>query len=134
MFVAGFIGSPRMNFIDGTITAIAGREVEVRLGEFGQPVLKLRARSDHAKLGDVVSVGIRPEHFVPAGEQPTRLAARAQVVEQLGGVSYVYANSESGKQITVQQRGHTSMASGTAVEFGVDPATVLMFDRAGLRI
>lgn len=56
------------------------------------------------------------------------------MVEQLGGVSYVYATSDSGAQITVQQRGHSQMATDTVVEFGVDPATCLMFDADGQRV
>ncbi len=134
LFVAGFIGSPRMNFINATITGVAGREVTVKLDEFGAPTLGVRARSDRARVGEAVTVGIRPEHFVEAGAAPVQLLARAQVVEQLGGVSYVYAASESGAQITVQQRGHSQMANGAAVEFGVDPATVLMFDAEGQRL
>jgi lactose/L-arabinose transport system ATP-binding protein len=134
VFVAGFIGSPRMNFIAGTVASVMGREVDVRLDEFGEPTLRLRARSDRALVGGKVSVGVRPEHFVDAAGAPARLAASAQVVEQLGGVSYVYATSQSGTEITVQQRGHSRMATGTAVEFGVDPATALLFDEDGLRL
>ena len=134
LFVAGFIGSPRMNFIGATVAGVEGHEVAVRLDEFGEASLKLRARSDRARIGDKVTVGVRPEHFVDAGGAPVRLVARAQVVEQLGGVSYVYAASVGGAQITVQQRGHSHMATDTAVEFGVDPATVLLFDKDGLRL
>jgi lactose/L-arabinose transport system ATP-binding protein len=62
------------------------------------------------------------------------LQARAQVVEQLGGVSYVYAASEGGTQVVVQQRGHSAMASQAAVAFGIDPATVLLFETNGQRL
>jgi lactose/L-arabinose transport system ATP-binding protein len=134
MFVAGFIGSPRMNFVGATVTAANGREVEVKFDEFGGGTLRLTARSDRARVGDKVTAGIRPEHFVGAGEGAARLAARAQVVEQLGGVSYVYASSEGGAQITVQQRGHSHMETDSLVEFGIDPSTVLLFDQGGLRL
>ena len=60
--------------------------------------------------------------------------AKAQVVEQLGGVSYVYASSEGGTQVVVQQRGHSAMASQAEVTFGIDPATVLLFDGNGQRV
>jgi len=134
MFVAGFIGSPRMNFVPGTVVAASGREVTVRLDEFGAPVLALRARSERAKVGDAVSVGMRPEHFTEAATASAALTARAQVVEQLGGVSYVYATSESGTQVVVQQRGHSAMASQAEVAFGIDPATVLLFEGNGQRL
>ncbi len=133
-FVAGFIGSPRMNFLDAEVTAANGREVEVRLDGYGKPVLKLLARSDRARPGDRTLVGVRPEHFVPAGEAATRIVAEAQVVEQLGGVSYVYASDEGEAQITVQQHGHSRMENGSRVEFGIDPSTTLLFDKAGERL
>ena len=56
------------------------------------------------------------------------------MVEQLGGVSYVYAASEGGTQITVQQRGHSAMATDAMVEFGLDPKACLLFDAEGKRV
>jgi len=134
MFVAGFIGSPRMNFIPVEIVSASGRQTQIRLVEFGGATLSVRTRSDRAKPGDKASLGIRPEHFVDAAGAPAKLSARAQVVEQLGGVSYVYAAGEGGAQITVQQRGHSAMATDSAVEFGIDPATCLLFDAEGKRL
>ena len=134
VFVAGFIGSPRMNFVPGTVMAASGQDVTVRLDEFGSPTLPLRARDSRAKVGEKLSVGIRPEHFIDATAAPAVLAARSQVVEQLGGVSYVYASSEGGTQVVVQQRGHSAMASQAEVTFGIDPATVLLFDTNGQRL
>ena len=134
IFVAGFIGSPRMNFVAAEVLNSSANETEVRLVEFGQPTLKVRTRSDRAKPGDKVQVGVRPEHFVDAAAAPVKLAAKAQVVEQLGGVSYVYASSDSGAQLTVQQRGHSNMQTDTVVEFGVDPKSALLFDAEGKRV
>jgi len=134
IFVAGFIGSPRMNFVAAEVVGPAGDETEIRLLEFGRPAFRVRTRSDRARPGDKVQVGIRPEHFVEAEGAAARLTGRAQVVEQLGGVSYVYAASDSGAQLTVQQRGHSAMETGTAVEFGIEPGTTLLFDADGKRI
>jgi lactose/L-arabinose transport system ATP-binding protein len=134
MFVAGFIGSPRMNFVPAEIVNANGREAEVRFNEFGTPTIRVATRGDQTRPGQPVSVGIRPEHFVEAADAPARLTARSQVVEQLGGVSYVYAASESGTQVTVQQRGHSAMATGARVEFGLDPRACLLFDADGKRV
>src|SRR5690606_6580246 len=112
----------------------SGREVDVRLKEFGSPTIRIAARGDRAKPGMQVSVGIRPEHFIDAAGAPVKLTARAQVIEQLGGVSYVYAASESGAQVTVQQRGHTAMATDSMVELGIDPGACLLFDAGGTRL
>jgi lactose/L-arabinose transport system ATP-binding protein len=134
VFVAGFIGSPRMNFVPAEVISVSGREVEIRLKEFGAPGIRVAARSDRARPGMQVSVGIRPEHFIDAAGAPVNLTARAQVIERLGGVSYVYAASESGAQVTVQQRGHTAMATDSMVELGIDPNACLLFDEVGTRL
>jgi lactose/L-arabinose transport system ATP-binding protein len=134
MFVAGFIGSPRMNFIPADIVSAGDGEAVVKPVEFGSPSITVRTRTGRAKPGDKVSLGIRPEHFIDAAGAPAKLSARAQVVEQLGGVSYVYAAGEGGAQITVQQRGHSGMDTDTLVEFGVDPRAALLFDSEGKRL
>jgi lactose/L-arabinose transport system ATP-binding protein len=133
IFVAGFIGSPRMNFIAGEVLQ-SGGSTTVRLDDFGSPTIAVHTRSDRAKPGDKVSVGIRPEHFVDANSAAATLAARAQVIEQLGGVSYVYGLGANGAQVTVQQKGHSRMAAESEVHFGVDPAVCLLFDATGGRI
>ena len=133
IFVAGFIGSPRMNFLPGEIVS-AGLQTTIKLAEFGQPTLTVRSRSGGGKPGDKVTVGVRPEHFIDATAAPIAVSGKAVVIEQLGGVSYVYAASESGAQITVQQKGHSRMATDAKVSFGVDPATCLAFDANGKRL
>ena len=75
-------------------------------------------------MGDKVTLGIRPEHFIDAREGSPQLVATARVVEQLGGVSYIYAGGADGVQVTVQQKGHSKTAPGTEVRIGVDPETV----------
>ena len=57
-----------------------------------------------------------------------KIPATALVVEQLGGVSYVYAEGTNGESITVQEEGHSKVANGTEIMFGVNPETGLLFD------
>ncbi len=134
LFVAGFIGSPRMNFVAAEVVSAGKGEANVRLPQFGGVTLSVRTRSDRAKPGDKGTLGIRPEHFVEPAGAPVKLVARAQVVEQLGGVSYVYASGADDASLTVQQKGHSDIANGTDVTFGVDPKTTLLFDADGRRL
>jgi lactose/L-arabinose transport system ATP-binding protein len=135
MFVAGFIGSPRMNFLEGTIASIEGDQMTVALAAFDAPPLKVRRRGSGGSVGDTISVGIRPEHFADAGQFGTALTATAQVVEQLGGVSYVYAVGRDGEtKVTIQQKGHSRIDSGAAIEVGIEPGAAIAFDRDGLRL
>ena len=133
LFVAGFIGSPRMNFMQAEIAGRDGREASVKLTGFGDVALTVTTRGTASKVGDKVLAGVRPEHFIDAAEAPVKIASFAQVVEQLGGVSYVYAG-EGDAQLTVQQKGHSTVPDGSAVEFGIDPTLCLLFDADGKRI
>ena len=134
MFVAGFIGSPRMNFLPAAIVSTEPGRATVRLTDFGNPEIVVSTRGSAGRPGDTVSLGIRPEHFIDAADAPVRLSARSQVIEQLGGVSYVYAAGKAGDAITVQQRGHSPMRAESLVEFGIDPTTCLLFAADGLRL
>jgi ABC-type sugar transport system ATPase subunit len=135
IFVAGFIGSPRMNFLEGTISAIDGDDLSVSLNAFDAQGLKVRRRGKGGTVGQKVSIGIRPEHFVDAGLGGPTLTAKAQVVEQLGGVSFVYAvGKDNETKITIQQKGHSAIADGATLTVGIEPNAPLAFDENGLRI
>ena len=133
LFVAGFIGSPKMNFMFAKITECDDRSAQVKLLDFDNVALTVATRGTAGAVGDKVMVGVRPEHFIDAAEAPVRIASVAQVVEQLGGVSYVYVGDGT-SQLTVQQKGHSNVPSGSRVEFGIDPALCLLFDADGKRI
>jgi len=135
IFVAGFIGSPRMNFLEGTITAINGQEMTVALSAFDAPGLTVRRRGAGGAVGETIKVGIRPEHFTEVEGGAPALSAKAQVVEQLGGVSYVYAvGKDDETKVTIQQKGHSRIAGGATIAVGIEDGAALAFDSNGLRI
>jgi multiple sugar transport system ATP-binding protein len=88
-FVAGFIGSPKMNFLPGTIDVASANGAQVRLstGETFQILVDASA----AKQGDKVQVGIRPEHLVVNGDENT-LKAPVIFVERIGSTAHVYCS------------------------------------------
>ncbi len=135
LFVAGFIGSPRMNFLNGTITSIDGPSMKVALTGFDGDELVVARRGDGGVAGQNISVGIRPEHFADASLGGPTITAKAQVVEQLGGVSFVYAVGKDGEsKVTIQQKGHSRIPDGSPISVGIEPGTALAFDEHGLRI
>jgi multiple sugar transport system ATP-binding protein len=87
-FVAGFIGSPKMNFLDGTVQQVASDGIVVRY-ETGD-TQKVAVEPGQAREGDKVTVGIRPEHLhiMTGGEG---VSAKATAVESLGDAAYLYA-------------------------------------------
>ena len=94
LFVAGFIGSPSMNFLPGRID---GETVRLPMGDVPIPAhlrSRLQARRADGAVRDVI-VGIRPEHFedaAVAGEaiKGLRFRAKVDVVESMGSELYVY--------------------------------------------
>jgi lactose/L-arabinose transport system ATP-binding protein len=134
LFVAGFIGSPKMNFLKGVIERIDGRTAYVKLDGFGQPVIPIMLRENRATAEQAVIVGIRPEQFVAAASVSHTIAGRALVVEQLGGTTFIYAADDAGRQVTVEQRGHSKTRDAEQILVGIDPETCLLFEPDGPRL
>jgi ABC-type sugar transport system ATPase subunit len=106
-FVAGFIGSPRMNFVSGKV--VASRDGRLSIACEGLPALDI---AGDAQAGTAVTIGVRPEHvtLTDTGGWPVTV----EVVEQLGGVSYIYARLPSGDRLTIQSAGQTTLGPGAA--------------------
>ena len=121
LFVAGFIGSPKMNFLPGTVTGtravrIADYDVEVAV-----PVREPLA------AGRAVMLGIRPEHFDPAGA--VSLPVKVDVIEHLGGSSFLYARTGPGVDpLTIERRDARDGREGETIEARFDPARAMLFD------
>ena len=118
-FVAGFIGSPGMNFVDGVITA--GR---VKVGAFAD-----RAIASNATLpenGATVTVGIRPQHL---RVDPQGSGLKVDLVEHLGGVTYIYLDATNGERIIVEASAEVDApAYGSDVSVTFDDENVMLFD------
>ena len=134
-FVAGFIGSPRMNFLDGVVKAIVGNQLTIALSGFEASNLMVKRRGKGGTVGQSVRIGIRPEHFTAAQKTGFSLRAFAQVTEHLGGVSFIYASGKSdADKLTIQQKGHVTFSTGSQLTFGVEDNSAVAFDEQGLRI
>jgi len=120
-FVAGFIGSPAMNFLDGTVK---GGAVEVPALGASVPVPVTLPGE-----GTAVILGVRPEHLeIVPGETQT-----VDLTEALGGVSYAYLTSRTGERIIVEERGETRVAEGGRVGISFDPARAYLFEAGSER-
>jgi len=115
-FVAGFIGSPAMNFVNGMATK-DGFDVP----GFGT-TMKLSV--EQPSNGTAVSLGLRPEHAqIVDGDTFT-----VELTEALGGVSYAYLSSKTGEKIVVEERGDHRSAKGDLVGLLFDADRVMVFD------
>ena len=119
LFVAGFIGSPSMNFLPGKADG-DGRIVLEHGGE---------ARTSRAALehGRAVTIGIRPEHLVPCGEREAFVTGPVEMVEQLGADALVHIGY-GGNAIVARVSHGTSPAVGSTFCAAADPARVFAFD------
>lgn len=133
-FVAGFIGSPRMNFMDGEVTSSKKGAATVVVPSLSNLKCSVATRDRTPEKGEPVRVGIRPEHFIPASGAKQKFKAKTSVVEQLGGVSYLYLDIGGEVPLTVEQKGHTDVSGGEMATIGVDPTTAMLFGTDGLRI
>jgi multiple sugar transport system ATP-binding protein len=115
VFVAGFIGSPRMNLLPGRIGRVEGHRAEIDL-DHGQG---LRADfPDPPRPGATIMVGVRPEHLAPAPPGTGVLRGEVQIAEQLGGETYVYVNLPGGQSVTVEIKGQAEVRSGETMDLG----------------
>ncbi|MBS0258533.1 MAG: ABC transporter ATP-binding protein [Proteobacteria bacterium] len=129
-FVAGFIGSPAMNFLRADIVSqvdgIVTLAPEGGAGHF-------RARlAQSVSPGQRVEIGIRPEHLTITEEGA--LPVVVEVAEELGDLSYLYTRTGSGKEIIVQRQGTRERLDGRSVSLIASPDHVLVFDDNGRRL
>ena len=123
-FVAGFIGSPAMNFLSGRI-AEAGNVVVLDDGAGTLPLARALTP------GQAVLAGIRPEHLEVSGDAAT-FHLDIGVVESTGSATYL--TSKDGTFQLVQSE-RTQLASGDRIGLRIDPAKVHLFDpQSGERI
>jgi multiple sugar transport system ATP-binding protein len=143
-FVAGFLGSPAMNFFPGRLTHAGGHAADVVL-DGGATSIRYDFAGHDLPAEGAVSVGVRPEAFVTAQGAACVLSGRVAVAEALGRETFVYVSSgdlrcespEGGGMTeywTVHSPSQDSFAKGAEVRFGVGPANTSLFDRDGRTI
>jgi multiple sugar transport system ATP-binding protein len=113
LFVAGFIGSPRMNFLDGTVAAISAKGISVELKAGGK--VQVPCKAEGLATGAAVKLGIRPEHITLA-EKGGDVTLSVSLTEQLGGESYLHGTLPSDETLSVRLSGQTSVARGDSVK------------------
>jgi multiple sugar transport system ATP-binding protein len=131
LFVAGFIGSPRMNFIKGTVLVIDGGSAKVG---FAGAEAVVNVTQGRLKPGDDVTVGIRPEHMAEPGGEAVALEGVIDAVERLGEASYVYMRLRSGDDVIVRASGETPAAAGERYVAHVPGRALHVFDGAGMAV
>jgi multiple sugar transport system ATP-binding protein len=123
-FVAGFVGSPGMNFLRADIAG-SGR-TKARLGDGSEIDLTVEGPGSGS-----YELGIRPEavRVVRSAESTTR--GKAGVVERLGERTLVYCTLSDGSTLIAQDQGRSDVRPGDSVELRFDPTALHLFDAGG---
>ena len=133
-FVAGFIGSPQMNFMDALVN-VNGNDVTLTVGEhvLKVPASKKQALIDGGYDGKTVVLGIRPEDvhdsqaFI-SNSPDSVIKSKIKVYELLGAEVFLYFDLE-GTQMTARVNPRTTLRTGDDAVFALDMEKIHLFDK-----
>jgi multiple sugar transport system ATP-binding protein len=139
-FVACFLGTPQMNLLKAKIKTITGEDTKcgLRNADCGMSLTvdggrgAINATVGGAFVGADCTVGIRPEHLALSDDGT--IAGNVIATEMLGSETIVFANLQSGENVTASIRGIRSLPPKAIVRFSVDPRFVHVFDDKGITL
>jgi len=126
VFVAGFIGSPAMNLIDGKLTSDG-----VSIGSYTLPLD--RAVLSKAGNDTSVTIGLRPEALTLTDDQHDGIPVSVEVVEELGAEGYIYASSDTEgtpEQLTARHSGRFGIKRGQKIMLAIDAPKAHIFSKS----
>ena len=129
LFVAGFIGSPKMNFLETTVSAVSDTGVTVGLP--GGSGLTLPVQANGTAIGDPLTLGTRPEHLREDGEGDARLPGEVFLVEHLGGETFCYVRLADDSTLLVKGDGESPTAVGDRLDIGIASGVTHLFGTGG---
>jgi multiple sugar transport system ATP-binding protein len=128
-FVAGFIGSPKMNFVEGVLTAATPEVASVKL--VGGESLQVRVNATRLTIGSPVTIGLRPED-AEIGTGSQHVIRVVQWQERLGESTYLYLDSGvAGAPWVVKAPGNSFAKAGERVAMSLPPQYLHLFDADG---
>lgn len=129
-FVAGFIGSPKMNFIPAVLEHAEPEHASVRVG---QNLFQVSVNAVGVNKGAQLDIGIRPEHVIIAQDETDNLIhGIVDYIEKLGEATYLYVRSEySSDAITVRQSGDSDYKTGDDITLYLKPNRLHAFKEDG---
>ena len=132
-FVAGFVGSPKMNFLKAEIVEKDGADATIALAGDRHVRLSMTVGGSVAP-GARVTLGIRPEHFVDAGQGAADLTVTIDVAEHLGNTSYIYATTAGGEPLIIERPESRAAGNRDTLTVGLSVNRIFLFDSDGNRL
>ncbi len=134
LFVAGFIGSPKMNLLPTIAESVSPGMVTVRLPGGAGLAVPVREGAQGIAPGTKVTLGIRPEDLTPPDMGSATLSGRVLVVERLGSESYVYVKTEGDQTVVARREPTARAAPGETITVGLLAARTHLFGPDGLAL
>ncbi|AYR22534.1 ABC transporter ATP-binding protein [Herbaspirillum rubrisubalbicans] len=131
-FVAGFIGSPRMNFLPVQVVSVQEQGILVRLSSSEETVLV--AAQGHVQPGQSLTLGVRPEHMEIGTQGQYGLNREVMLVERLGEQTYVHLDEPAGQPLVAKAPGDARIARGERLRVSVAPNCAYLFDQEGVAL
>jgi len=132
LFVAGFLGTPKMGFLKGKIARIDGPSCEVSLDAGTRITLPFNAAN--LSVGSAVTLGIRPEHLELAQPGDCTLQVTADVSERLGSDTFCHVTTSADEALTMRVRGDLASRYGEQLSLRLDPTHCHLFDAEGVAL
>jgi multiple sugar transport system ATP-binding protein len=129
-FVAGFIGAPHMNFVEGEVLGATPDGITVRADDAS--LLAVPVSSEAVKVADRVTLGIRPQH-ITLGSGANAIEAKVRMVEALGSETVIHAEAFGQKLLAIVP-GQKQLSAGESVRLSFEQAPIHLFDASGLRL
>lgn len=132
IFVAGFIGSPRMNFVPADVVEASEQHVMLRLHD--GVLIRCDVDGSSVSAGDKVTLGVRPEHF---STEPGANIVQATVtfVESLGSTTHAYCVFPGVEDaLTCELSGRSRVKAGDILPLSVPPESAYVFDSTGIAL
>jgi multiple sugar transport system ATP-binding protein len=124
-FVAGFIGSPKMNFLDGTLLEVQDGTATVHVE--GLVAMKFPIAAESAKPGDRIALGVRPEHLVAGSSGGAELNVMVTLTEQLGDETFIYGTLAGGESLVIRAPGQNPVRIDQPLTIGLPLAACHLF-------
>ena len=129
-FVAGFIGLPKMNFLEATLQSVETSGVTISGRDFG--TIHLAGEFSGARSGATVTLGIRPHSIKPSEAGP--LTGRVQVIERMGHETNVSIELPSGASCLAVLEGNLPLHHGQQFGMAFAPGDAILFDASGVAL
>ena len=129
LFVAGFLGSPKMNFLDGQVRTAGSGVIGVDIG--AELPLQMAVDSHPGEVGSAVTLGVRPEHVQLTAPESGLFKGRVELVEKLGNTTHLHILLPNRRQLIAEDSGESQAKLDDLVGVGFLTPSAHLFDAGG---